>query len=63
MACEVRPCRSEEYPTPTKRPANSILENAALKAAGLNVMRDWREDLAEYAARYKEELLGEAGGG
>lgn len=63
VACEVRPCRSEEYPTPTKRPANSILENAALKAAGLNAMRDWREDLAEYVGRYKEGLLAEVRGG
>lgn len=59
LDCEVRPCTTADYPTSTVRPANSILENAALKKAGLNVMRDWREDLREYAARYREPLLRE----
>ncbi len=59
LDCEVRPCTTADYPTPTVRPANSILENAALKKAGLHRMRDWREDLAEYVARYREPLLTE----
>ena len=57
--CEVRPCTTADYPTPTVRPANSILENAALKKAGLNRMQDWREDLKEYVSRYREALLAE----
>jgi len=57
--CEVRPCTTADYPTPTVRPANSILENAALKKAGLNLMQDWREDLKEYVERYREPLLNE----
>ena len=59
LDCEVRPCTTADYPTPTVRPANSILENAALKRAGLNLMQDWREDLREYATRYREPLLNE----
>ncbi|HAL92456.1 MAG TPA: dTDP-4-dehydrorhamnose reductase [Verrucomicrobia bacterium] len=59
LDCEVRPCTTADYPTPTVRPANSILENAALKKAGLNVMKDWREDLAEYVSRYRDVLLRE----
>ena len=59
LDCEVRPCTTADYPTPTVRPANSILENAALKKANLNLMQDWREDLREYASRYREALLRE----
>jgi len=57
LDCEVRPCTTAEYPTPTVRPSNSILENTALKKAGLNLMQDWREDLREYVERYREALL------
>ncbi|NLB65494.1 MAG: dTDP-4-dehydrorhamnose reductase [Lentisphaerae bacterium] len=57
LDCEVRPCASADYPTPTVRPANSILENDALKKANLHLMRDWREDLAEYVERYRDILL------
>ena len=53
------PCTTADYPTPTVRPANSILENAALKKAGLHLMQDWREDLKEYVARYRDALLAE----
>jgi dTDP-4-dehydrorhamnose reductase len=59
LDCEVRPCTTADYPTPSVRPANSILENANLKKAGLHVMQDWREDLREYARRYREPLLNE----
>ena len=59
LDCEVRPCTTADYPTPTVRPANSILENANLKKAGLNRMQDWRADLGEYVQRYREALLNE----
>jgi len=42
------------------RPRNGILENSALKAAGLHVMRDWKEDVREFAAMYRETLIEEA---
>ena len=58
--CPVAPCTTADYPSTTPRPPNSILENAALKAANLCVMRDWREDLAEYVSRYRDSLLREA---
>lgn len=59
LDCEVRPCTTADYPTTSVRPSNSILENAALKRAGLNLMQDWRDDLREYAVRYREPLLNE----
>ena len=51
------PCTTAEYPTPARRPANSILENSRLKEHGLNVMRDWRADLDEFVRLHREELL------
>ena len=54
------PCRIADYPTPARRPQNSILENNRLKASGGNVMRLWDADVAEFVARYRDELLQEA---
>lgn len=44
----VLPVTSEEYVRPAKRPAWSVLENAALERLGKNVLRPWEEALAEY---------------
>ena len=38
-------------PRPAPRPANSVLENAALAAAGVPLLRHYREPLAELVAR------------
>ena len=57
----VRPCLPSDYPTPAVRPKNSILENRRLKVAGLNLMRPWQQDLDEFAAAFREDLLEEAG--
>jgi len=42
--------RPGEFSTGMPRPKNSVLENAALKRAGINVFRHWREGLEEYLA-------------
>lgn len=42
---------SAEWGAPAKRPTNSVLENAALKEAGLNVFADWRDALGRYLAK------------
>jgi len=54
------PCASDEYPTPAKRPANSILENRQLKTEGLNIMPSWQKDLDTFLDTYGETLLRDA---
>jgi len=56
----VIPCSTTEYPTPAKRPANSILENRRLKQAGVNVMAHWKDDVDRFVAAYRERLMEEA---
>lgn len=56
----IEPCTTADYPTPARRPANSILENSVLKKKGLNVMQDWKEDINSFVANHGTELLEEA---
>ncbi|MGQ9919928.1 MAG: dTDP-4-dehydrorhamnose reductase [Desulfobacca sp.] len=58
----VTPITTAEYPTPARRPANSILENQRLKDQGLNLMRPWQDDLEEFVSRYREALYQEIRG-
>lgn len=58
----LEPCTSSDYPTPAKRPINSILENSRLKQYGLNRMVPWEEDVVTYANRFRAELLAEISG-
>lgn len=58
----VEPCPTSAYPTPARRPANSILENAALKKAGLNQFVDWRADVVEFMNGYGADLMREIRG-
>ena len=62
VGCDVavEPCSTADYPTPARRPGNSILENAALARLGLDAMADWEEDVATFAARHRDALLAEA---
>lgn len=41
---------TDEYPTPTKRPAYSVLENYMLKLTRGYVAKDWKEAIADYLA-------------
>jgi dTDP-4-dehydrorhamnose reductase len=51
VPADLSPTTSEAYKTPATRPRYSVLENARLKAAGLNQMRPWRDALASYLGR------------
>ena len=53
------PCSTAEYPTPAKRPANSILENRRLDEKKLSIMQDWRQDIREFAEKFGEQLIRE----
>ena len=53
------PCGTDEFPTPTKRPVNSILENARLKELGINLFSSWKEELACFVSQNRDALLDE----
>ena len=44
----IRPCTSEEYPSPTKRPEYSNLDNMMLRLTCGDEMRDWKEALETF---------------
>ena len=48
--CTVRPCTSEEWPTPTKRPAYSVLDLSKTEAL-LGPMPSWRDNLRDVLGR------------
>lgn len=60
VAHALTPCSTEDYPTPAKRPRNSILENLALQQRGLDLFPHWRKDLLAFVAESREALLQEA---
>ncbi|MEA2114112.1 MAG: sugar nucleotide-binding protein, partial [Thermodesulfobacteriota bacterium] len=57
----LEPCTTEEYPAPAHRPTNSILANNRLKEHGLHVMQNWQQGIDDFVARYRDDLLQEAG--
>ncbi len=61
LPVQLEPIASAEYPTPARRPQNSILENRRLKEGGLHHMRPWPEDLAEFVQQCRAILFLEAG--
>lgn len=51
------PCETRDYPTPARRPFNSILENKRLKEFGIDVMPPWQDDLKAFVKANKKQLL------
>lgn len=47
----LEPTTVAAYASPVRRPFYSVLDNAALRAAGLDRMRPWRTALADYLER------------
>jgi dTDP-4-dehydrorhamnose reductase len=48
--CPVRPISSEDYPTPTRRPANSVL----ISERGAPTLPEWRAGLAQFISELAE---------
>ena len=51
----VSPCTTEEFPTPTKRPAYSSLDNMMFKYTVGDEFREWQDALACFMKNYKGE--------
>jgi len=56
----LEPCTTAEYPTPAHRPTNSILANTVLKEHRVHVMQSWQQDIDDFIAAHKDDLLAEA---
>lgn len=48
IEAELSPCTTAEFAAKAPRPAYSVLDNRALRAAGFEDFRPWQEGLAEY---------------
>ena len=46
--CRLEPITSAQLAQLARRPANSVLDNLALRLEGLNRLRPWEEGLEEY---------------
>lgn len=55
---ELRPCTTEEYPTPAARPAYSVLGSERLPALGVDPLPDWRDSLPDVVTRLRESPPG-----
>ncbi len=55
MDIPVIACTTEQFPRPARRPAFSALDNKHLRESIGDSMRDWREALDSFLARYLEQ--------
>jgi dTDP-4-dehydrorhamnose reductase len=63
LTVDVERAGPNEFPAKVPRPTYSVLENSALKAAGLNLFGPWQEGLSEYLnAKLSTARAGASGG-
>lgn len=60
LKVSVDPCSLSECRRKAKRPANCILENRVLKKFGINLMREWKEDLDLFLDQFGDDLIKQA---
>jgi len=53
IECKVRPCTTNEFPRPAKRPAYSSLDNIMLRCTVGDEMRNWEEALKSFINNIK----------
>jgi dTDP-4-dehydrorhamnose reductase len=49
----VTPITAAEWPSPARRPANSVLRSHALELQGQPTLRHWEEALADFIREWK----------
>ncbi len=54
----ITPVPSSEWPTPARRPRNSVLSPLAFESLGLAKMRPWEEALADYISAREKHISG-----
>ncbi|MFO7192584.1 MULTISPECIES: dTDP-4-dehydrorhamnose reductase [Thermocrispum] len=52
----VQPCSTQDFPRPAPRPARAVLSPRSWLAAELDPMPAWREALAAYVRKHRDEL-------
>ncbi|MBQ8162480.1 MAG: dTDP-4-dehydrorhamnose reductase [Clostridia bacterium] len=55
LNCRVHPVPTSEYPTPARRPQNSVLSKQSLDDAGFDRLPHWEDALLRYLRALKEE--------